>query len=129
MDQVAGVLFTIVNAKLNPVNNQPYAITDFPVAVDNLRLGSCAVVRSVAAPARKVSNFEIHPNPSSSIVNLTLSNSSKVLVSDLSGRVVKSFNDASTFISFSVQDLEGGVYLVTVVEDGGVVGSQRLVVK
>jgi bifunctional DNase/RNase len=61
-----------------------------------------------------MNNFDIYPNPTSNVLNISNSNNTEInsiSISDLNGRVIK---NAKGVTSVNVSDLNAGVYFVTI---------------
>src|SRR5690554_1981238 len=74
-------------------------------------------------------NFTIYPNPTRSIVNIRLENTtneSSFQILDLNGRVIKEFTGTS---QVDVSTLQSGIYLVNRIEQKQVVKVKKLVVQ
>lgn len=77
------------------------------------------------------SNFSIYPNPTSDVINVNAGNLliNAVQISDLNGRIVKNIGTESiSNIQIDVQDLNSGIYLMSVFTNEGV-GTSKIVKK
>lgn len=62
-------------------------------------------------------NFTVHPNPSNGLISLSFMNnqeSCSILILDLHGKVLKTFNETGNNISLDLTDLAHGSYLLQV---------------
>ena len=57
---------------------------------------------------------EIYPNPFNTKLNIKLSNSSDILISDITGKVVAQYPNLFGFNSLVMQDLSKGLYFITI---------------
>ncbi|MDO4728556.1 MAG: T9SS type A sorting domain-containing protein [Bacteroidota bacterium] len=77
------------------------------------------------------STFSVYPNPASDLINITSSESNiaKITISDINGRVVKSFdfNNVSE-TSLNISDLANGVYMLNFDNDG-VISTKKFIKK
>jgi len=89
----------------------------------------------IEANAEKISVSDVYPNPATGMVNIdyNLSNASSasVKIVNLLGSVVKSVNlsGGSNKTSIDVSDLTQGVYFYSVLVDGNVYKTRKLIVK
>ena len=61
-----------------------------------------------------MNNFDIYPNPTSNVLNISNRNNieiNTISISDLNGRVIRNANSGT---SINVSDLNAGVYFVTI---------------
>ena len=75
-------------------------------------------------------NFNVYPNPASSTVFVEISSNENAQISiiDLTGRCVKEVVISNTVSSINIEDVESGVYFISVKQnDNNYVG--KLVVK
>lgn len=74
--------------------------------------------------------LNVYPNPANGNVNITLGNVSmnNIQIFDISGKLVKSVNNAGNIFSFNTSELNNGLYLVRVQTENSVEIS-RLIVK
>ncbi len=76
-------------------------------------------------------SLQIYPNPANSILNIEFSRTvenSQILIFDLSGKIVKSFNSFSgDKFQFEVSDLMEGVYYIQVISNNTVVSQRKFV--
>jgi hypothetical protein len=76
-------------------------------------------------------NFSIYPNPASDVVNVNAGNLliNSIQITDLNGRVVKNINTESiSNVQIDIQDLNSGMYLMSVFTNEGV-GTSKIVKK
>jgi hypothetical protein len=62
-------------------------------------------------------DFRVYPNPTSDVLNIVSSNIQSISLSDLKGRILKTFTPNKQ--SISLADMAAGVYLLTVVNTKG----------
>ena len=67
--------------------------------------------------SQDVNDFEMYPNPTSNIVNLTHSHTFTLRVFDLRGTMVYFENNISKSISFNTSKLEAGIYVVELISE------------
>lgn len=78
----------------------------------------------------KVSNQEFYPNPTTGLVNYTLSENSAQItyqVMDIHGGVVRIGSALTTAGTLDITDLEAGVYLVSFRDENGIIDQKRLI--
>jgi len=74
-------------------------------------------------------NFSIYPNPAQDVVNINAGNLSikAIQIADMNGRIVKNINlDSISTYQINVQDLNSGMYLMSVFTNEGV-GTSKIV--
>jgi len=67
-------------------------------------------------------NSSVYPNPTKGIVNVAipaLSDKATITLYDLQGRAIMSKNTNQVYTSFSIENLQDGVYLVNIANDQG----------
>ena len=82
--------------------------------VNYVFIDSLSVTSALSNDSFSVSNFDIYPNPTSNVLNISNTNNieiNNISVSDLNGRVIKNVNGVT---SINVSDLNAGVYFVTI---------------
>ena len=74
--------------------------------------------------------FEIHPNPAATTISIegVLNNNAQVSIIDLTGRCVKEVEISNAVSAINIEDLERGVYFISV-EQNGNRKVEKLVVK
>ena len=60
-------------------------------------------------------SFKLYPNPATNQLTIELTNnySERILIHDISGRLVKSIQSNSQSTTINISELEGGLYLVS----------------
>lgn len=69
-------------------------------------------------------NFNLYPNPTSDVLNISSKNGlemKEIKITDLSGRIVKTLNNATTI---NVSDLSAGTYLIDITTNEGKASSK-----
>lgn len=81
----------------------------------------------------KNSSFSIYPNPSNNLLNVSINSTvpKEIKITNILGTVVKtqSLGKLENSVAIKTEDLEEGVYFVSVVNNGKIENSKRLVVK
>jgi hypothetical protein len=81
----------------------------------------------------KNSSFSIYPNPSNNLLNISINSTvpKEIKITNILGTVVKtqSLGKLENSVAIKTEDLEDGVYFVSVVNNGKIENSKRLVVK
>lgn len=133
---VSQVSMTIINAKQNAADSyKPYEIGNGAnpvILIDNLKIGACGTITSIAAPAVSNANMTIVPNPASSEVVVSYNGTSGNVtfnVSDVTGKVVKTIAGNGTQATINVSDLNKGMYFVTTISNNAPVSVSKLVVE
>jgi hypothetical protein len=126
-----------VNNELNTGNYRTQALSDnlagtsFRIAFQNdgndqyvMFLDNITVTATVTASAEDffANNLKIYPNPTNGMINLSSTTTliNNVSVTDLNGRIVKSFNlSGISQTELNVSDLTSGMYFVSVETDLG----------
>lgn len=120
-----------VNDELNTGNYRTVALpaslagTSFRIAFQNdgndqyvMFLDNISVTGTLSNSEFLANKFNLYPNPSNSIVNISSNDAiliDKVEITDINGRIVKSFNaDATSSTSINVSDLNAGVYFLNI---------------
>ncbi|MFN7331974.1 MAG: T9SS type A sorting domain-containing protein [Flavobacterium sp.] len=99
--------------------------TSFRIAFQNdgndqyvMFLDNITVTGTLSNSEFLANKFNLYPNPSNSIVNISSDDAiliDKVEITDINGRIVKSFNaDATSSTSINVSDLNAGVYFLNI---------------
>lgn len=70
--------------------------------------------------------FTTFPNPFSNELTIQLEAGSTVMLSDLSGRMIRNEVSFSNQLLWNLSDLESGIYMITVERDGRI-GSQKII--
>jgi hypothetical protein len=94
-------------------NNTP-ALTTGSTTSNYVLIDSFSVTSALSNESFSVNNFDIYPNPTSNVLNISNTNNieiNNISVSDLNGRVIKNVNGVT---SVNVSDLNAGVYFVTI---------------
>jgi hypothetical protein len=82
--------------------------------VNYVFIDSFSVTSPLSNDSFSISKFDIYPNPTSNVLNISNSNNTEInniSISDLNGRVIKNVNGVT---SINVSDLNAGVYFVTI---------------
>ncbi len=102
----------------NSVDHYLFMVDDFSITTETLSTQDFFA-----------SNFKVYPNPTKDILNLSTTTTSinAVEMTDLNGRMVKSFNlNGLSQVALNVSDLQSGMYFISVQTDLGV-GSAKFV--
>lgn len=81
----------------------------------SLGLDTFNITSTLSSYNFEINNFEIYPNPTSSVLNISNPNNyeiNNISVVDINGRVIK--NQLGTLTQINVSDLNAGVYFVTI---------------
>ncbi|MAC95052.1 MAG: hypothetical protein CMC96_06095 [Flavobacteriales bacterium] len=119
MDYVEGILFyAFGDYKLTPRNNADFG--NIVVSIEDIRTSDV--------------NTRLYPNPAQDRVMIQLDenyefNQLEVEVIDLSGRVVVEQRTATHLSSINLSGLEGGMYIVKVMNQGDMIHSAKLMLK
>lgn len=107
---------------------QHVATDKFLILLDDIKV---EVGDNVSTDNFVKSTFSVYPNPASDLINITSSESNiaKITISDINGRVVKSFdfNNVSE-TSLNISDLANGVYMLNFDNDG-VISTKKFIKK
>ena len=93
-------------------NNTP-AFTG-ATTVNYIFIDSFSVTSALSNDSFTVNNFDIYPNPTSNVLNISNLNNieiNTISITDINGRTIKNVNAAN---SINVSDLNAGVYFVTI---------------
>ena len=108
------------NKDFTPTSNGNYAVGVFNSTCADT--SSCLIITTVGLEDYEMGAFEVYPNPSNGIFNMSMEQSitGVVTVSNLQGKVVYTQNiDAKDFVTLDLSSLTRGSYLITVVGDAG----------
>lgn len=91
-----------------------------------LLLDDIKVVHNTTASSQQffTENFNLYPNPTSDVLNISSKNGlemKEIKITDLSGRIVRTLNNASTI---NVSDLSAGTYLIDITTNEGKASSK-----
>lgn len=107
-----------------------YYVTNTNVNGSVIGIDAFAVNRTLGTDAFFKSNFEVYPNPASSVLNINSKNNStfnQVQITDLNGRIIKNINTKEiTSTQINISDLKTGVYFLKVASDDGV-GTTKII--
>lgn len=106
--------------------------SEFSMSMDNFIVKASATDNLLSSENNFASiNFSIYPNPASDFINVNAGNLlvNAVQITDLNGRVVKNITtDAMSNVQVDIQDLNAGLYLMSVFTNEGV-GTSKIVKK
>ncbi len=91
--------------------------------------------KSAIDPADRLNNFnnpvKIFPNPSNDLIRIDCGNQSEMIritLTDLQGRLIRSFLETGPVCKIAVSDLPNGIYLIQVQSDSGIHTRQKLII-
>ncbi|WP_196887606.1 zinc-dependent metalloprotease [Aureivirga sp. CE67] len=89
---------------------------------------------NVGIEENPMANFHIYPNPAKETLNLTIGSDYKNLefyITDMNGKILKKFKNVknNSYISLEINDLDSGLYNVTIIKDGGIIFSDKFLKK
>lgn len=90
--------------------------------IDNFSINLCRVQVALAVVTNPILNSSIYPNPTKGIVNVsipTLIDKATINLYDLQGRQILSKDTNQVNTSFGIENLQDGIYLVTIQNDLG----------
>ncbi len=64
-----------------------------------------------------ISFTSIYPNPATNFICLNFNNSTvykNIIISDISGKIISSFNSQNNIVNFNIHDIPSGLYFVTI---------------
>lgn len=114
-----------------------FACTEAPLQAPNSPSGSATLytqthcglgIAETASPMVK----EIYPNPSSDQMTVVFEAGtvlSEVVLMDVSGRLIESYDIGSSILTISKNDLKAGIYILKSTDDKGVVSTSKIVFK
>lgn len=130
--------FSIRLVTEDPTRGLFFCSTDYsdPAKFPVLHVTTCANMESTNDISQEDQIFSIYPNPVNDIAHLhfskinTSENSLRIVVEDLSGRIVMQFYpSAITDFSFKTSNLACGMYSIFLLENTKFVGATKLVVQ
>jgi aminopeptidase N len=68
----------------------------------------------------KTLEFELYPNPSSSIITFTIPEKSTIEILNIEGQIIRSINSAESHTSIDIADIAKGLYFVKVSSEKGI---------
>ncbi len=92
--------------------------------IDHFSIDICSVEVALAVADNPVLNSAVYPNPTKGLVNVAipaLTDNATITLYDLQGRAIMSKNTNQVYTSFSIENLQDGVYLVNIANDQGAV--------
>lgn len=96
-----------------------FDVTDqFTVDIDNVKV----VASALKTNEFFAQNYDVYPNPSSSVLNITSKTNSdfnEIQLTDLNGRVVKNQKNTASATQINIADLNAGVYFLKVTSNQG----------
>ena len=72
--------------------------------------------------------FQVYPNPTSSTVTITAKGGVEIIMTDIAGRKIKTIENFQNRINFSTDEIDGGVYFLTLYSNNRVVSTRKLMV-
>jgi hypothetical protein len=123
---------------LDPNEDLPYA-TEITVTLtgsdiennSDVALADTSITFTTINGAGLIANqvyLRIYPNPASQYVNVKCQNGSEIVITDLTGKIIKQTIATGKVTSIDVQGLNAGVYLLQIKNNRGT-KSQRLIIK
>ena len=71
----------------------------------------------------------ISPNPATGITSIKYASDAQIIIRDLAGREVQSFNKHQSQSVLELAEFQSGIYLVSVVKSSQIIETQRLIVR
>lgn len=108
------------NAAISGANQQSFTPNDPGEYALVLSSGSCAdtsacfTIEASSTINKTQSTFEFYPNPASDVIHISSIDDFQVILTDLSGKKLKTGKSKGSKITLSIADLSVGTYLVTV---------------
>jgi subtilisin-like proprotein convertase family protein len=91
-------------------------------SINNFSIDICSVEAALSVVTNPILNSSVYPNPTKGIVNVSipsLSDKATITLYDLQGRAIMSKDTNQVSSSFSIENLQDGVYLVNIANDQG----------
>lgn len=95
--------------------------------IDDVSVTQCDTTSIDEASAASI-GLTVFPNPATGIVTITAKKGDEIIISDLTGRKIKTLENFQGTINFSIAGIEAGIYFVLLNEKGHLVGKQKLMV-
>ena len=90
--------------------------------IDSFSINLCRVEAALSVVTNPILSVSIYPNPTKGIVNISipaLTDKATITLYDLQGRKILSKETNQVYTSFGIENLQDGIYLVTIENDLG----------
>ena len=117
---------------MTPFNGDVYCYGSYSTSSPTLWKLKLGITTSIQDNLNSETNFSVYPNPAKDILNITLDNKSnnniKVIITNLLGESVLTETYMSNNISLKTNQLNSGVYFVTI-ENKGKQSTQKIIIE
>jgi len=72
--------------------------------------------------------LQIYPNPASGSVTITVKGGDEIIITDIAGRKIKTIKNFQNSVNFSTDEIDGGIYFLTLYSNNTVISTRKLVV-